>query len=203
MACSGGSGNRAALFVSPAGFREPCLRTRSPQDVRILELAEPLAEALGLEIVRVRVMGGKKTTCQIMTERHDGDVSVGDCARLSRALSAVLEEVDPIADEYDLEVSSPGIDRPLTTLAHFARWEGFEAKLELDRLVEGRKRYRGLLAGVEDEAVLIDLAGEEETAVIPFDWISDAKLVLTDALLAESLKGRASPPSRLYRRRRR
>lgn len=170
------------------------MKTRSPQDVRILELAEPLAEALGLEIVRVRVMGGKKTTCQIMTERLDGDVSVGDCARLSRALSAVFEEVDPIADEYDLEVSSPGIDRPLTTLAHFARWEGFEAKLELDRLVEGRKRYRGLLAGVEGEAVLIDLAGEEETAVIPFDWIMDAKLVLTDALLAESLKGRATPP---------
>ncbi len=170
------------------------MKTRSPQDERILELAEPIAETLGLEIVRVRVMGGKKTTCQIMTERHDSDVSVGDCARLSRALSAVFEEVDPIAGEYDLEVSSPGIDRPLTTLAHFARWEGFEAKLELDRLVEGRKRYRGLLAGTEDDAVLIDLAGEEDTAVIPFDWISDAKLVLTDALLAESLKGRASPP---------
>jgi ribosome maturation factor RimP len=177
------------------GFEEPCLKTRSPQDVHILELAEPVAEALGLEIVRVRVMGGKKTTCQIMTERHDGDVNVADCARLSRALSAVFEEVDPIADEYDLEVSSPGIDRPLTTLAHFARWEGFEAKLELDRLVEGRKRYRGLLAGVEDNNVLIDLAGEEETAVIPFDWISDAKLVLTDALLAESLKGRTPPPA--------
>lgn len=171
------------------------MKTRSPQDVRILELAEPVADALGLEIVRVRVMGGKKTTCQIMTERHDGDVNVADCARLSRALSAVFEEVDPIADEYDLEVSSPGIDRPLTTLAHFARWEGFEAKLELDRLVEGRKRYRGLLAGVEDEAVLIDLAGEEDTAVIPFDWIMDAKLVLTDALLAESLKGRTPPPA--------
>lgn len=171
------------------------MKTRSPQDECILELAEPVAEALGLEIVRVRVMGGKKTTCQIMTERQDGDVNVADCARLSRALSAVFEEVDPIADEYDLEVSSPGIDRPLTTLAHFARWEGFEAKLELDRLVEGRKRYRGLLAGVEDNAVLIDLAGEEETAVIPFDWISDAKLVLTDALLAESLKGRNPPPA--------
>lgn len=194
MACSGGSGNRAALFVSPTGFREPRLKTRSPQDVRILELAEPIAEALGMEIVRVRVMGGKTTTCQIMTERHDGDVNVADCARLSRKLSAVFEEVDPIAGEYHLEVSSPGIDRPLTALAHFARWEGFEAKLELDRLVEGRKRYRGLLAGVEDNNVLIDLAGEEDTAVIPFDWISDAKLVLTDALLAESLKGRAPIP---------
>ncbi|MCC5996237.1 MAG: ribosome maturation factor RimP [Oceanicaulis sp.] len=170
------------------------MKTRSPQDVRICELAEPIAEALGLEIVRVRVMSGKKTVCQLMAERGDGEITVADCARLSRALSEVLEQTDPIAGEYDLEVSSPGIDRPLTALAHFARWEGYEAKLELDRLVEGRKRFRGVLAGVEDGAVLMDIAGEEDTAVIPFDWIADAKLVLTDALLSESLKGRKPEP---------
>ncbi|KAA5803489.1 ribosome maturation factor RimP [Alkalicaulis satelles] len=170
------------------------MKTRSPQDARILSLAEPIADGLGLEIVRVRVTGGKKTVCQIMAERGDGEITVADCARLSRGLSDLLEQADPIAGEYDLEVSSPGIDRPLTALAHFARWEGYEAKLELDRLVEGRKRFRGVLAGVEDDSVLIDLAGEDETAVIPFDWIADAKLVLTDALLAESLKGRKPAP---------
>lgn len=166
------------------------MKTRSPQDARILEIAEPLAETLGLEIVRVRVMGGKKTTVQIMAERQDGTMVVEDCARLSRAMSEVFDEADPVSGEYDLEVSSPGIDRPLTALSHFERWEGFEAKIELDRLVEGRKRFRGMLAGIEDESVLMDLSGEEDTAVIPFDWIADAKLVMTDALVEASLKAR-------------
>lgn len=167
------------------------MKTKTALDQEILDLAEPLAEALGLEIVRVRVMGGKRKTVQIMAERHDGTMQVDDCERLSRALDEVLEEADPIAGEFTLEVSSPGIDRPLTELAHFARWEGFEAKLELDRMVEGRKRFRGVLAGTEDDNVLIDLAGEDETAVLPFAWIDDAKLVLTDALMEASLKGRA------------
>ena len=85
-------------------------------------------------------------------------------------------------------MSSPGIDRPLTALDHFGRWQGFEAKLELDRLVEGRKRFRGELAGIEDGNVLINLDGEDETAVLPFDWIAEAKLIMTDALIAESLR---------------
>ena len=163
--------------------------TRTSQDERILELAQPVAEALGLEIVRIRVMGAKKKTVQIMAERiSDGGMDVDDCARLSRGLNESLEAADPIPDEYVLEVSSPGVDRPLTRLHHFARWEGWLAKLELDRLVEGRKRFKGVLAGVEDDAVLIDLDSETETAVIPFDWIADAKLVLTDELMAASLK---------------
>ena len=169
------------------------MKARSPQDERVLELAEPIAETLGMEIVRVRVMGGKKTTCQIMAEKLDGTMNVEDCARLSRALSDLFEDVDPISGEYDLEVSSPGIDRPLTALSHFERWEGFEAKIELDRLVENRKRFRGLLAGVEDDNVMIDLKGEDETALIPFDWIADAKLVMTDALVEASLKARGAP----------
>lgn len=166
------------------------MKTRTPQDDRVMEIAEPIADALGMEIVRIRVMGGKKTTVQIMAERRDGGMEVEDCAQLSRGLSDVLDEADPISGEYDLEVSSPGIDRPLTALAHFGRWDGFEAKLELDRLVEGRKRFRGVLAGTEDGNVLIDLKGEDDTAVIPFDWIADAKLVLTDALIEESLRAR-------------
>ena len=168
------------------------MKAHSPQDKRILEIAEPLAETLGLEIVRVRVMGGKKTTVQIMAERHDGTMVVEDCARLSRALSEIFDEADPVSGEYDLEVSSPGIDRPLTALSHFERWEGFEAKIELDRLVENRKRFRGMLAGIEDDNVLMDLKGEDDTAVIPFDWIADAKLVMTDALVEASLKARGS-----------
>ena len=156
-----------------------------------MALVEPVAEAMGLEVVRVRVMGGKKTTVQIMAERHDGGMDVEDCAKLSRAVSAVFEEEAPISSEYNLEVSSPGIDRPLTALAHFERWEGFEAKLELDRLVEGRKRFRGVLAGIDENNVAINLKGEEEdTALIPFDWIADAKLVMTDALVEASLKAR-------------
>ncbi|MEO1038809.1 MAG: ribosome maturation factor RimP [Pseudomonadota bacterium] len=163
--------------------------TRTTQDERIYALAHPIAEALGLEIVRVRVMGSKRQTAQIMAERiSDGSMDVEDCARLSRSLNEVLEETDPIKNEYVLEVSSPGIDRPLTALAHFARWEGFEAKLELDRLVEGRKRFKGVLAGIEEDNVLIDLEREDDTAVIPFDWIADAKLVMTDALVDASLK---------------
>lgn len=166
------------------------MKAKTPQDETLLALAEPIAESLGMEIVRIRVQGSKRTIAQIMAERHDGAMDVADCARLSRSLSAALEEVDPIAGEYDLEVSSPGIDRPLTTLEHFNRWEGFEAKLELDRLVEGRKRFRGELAGIEERNVLINLKGEEETAVLPFDWIADAKLVMTDALVEASLKAR-------------
>lgn len=171
------------------------MKSKTHQDEKILELAEPIAESLGIEIVRVRVMGGRRQIVQIMAEREDGLMDVEDCARLSRALGAVLEEVDPIPGEYVLEVSSPGIDRPLTALHHFARWEGFEAKIELDRLVEGRKRFRGELAGVDEDNVLIDLEGEEDTAVLPFDWIADAKLVLTDALMAASLKGNLTGPA--------
>ncbi len=178
----------AALFVD--GDTGP-LKTKTPQDTRILALADPVAAGLGLEIVRVRVMSGKKPRLQIMTDRLDGTgVDVDDCARLSRALSDVFEVEDPVSGEYDLEISSPGIDRPLTTLAHFARWEEYEAKIELDRMVEGRKRFRGMLAGVEDGNVLLDMDGEEDTALIPFDWIADAKLVLTDALIEADLKAR-------------
>lgn len=171
------------------------MKSKTPQDETVLELAEPIADDLGIEIVRVRVQGGKRQIVQIMAERHDGLMNVEDCARLSRALGAVLEEADPIPGEYVLEVSSPGIDRPLTALHHFARWEGFEAKIELDRLVEGRKRFRGELAGVDEDTVLIDLDGEEDTAVLPFEWIADAKLVLTDALMAASLKGNLAAPA--------
>lgn len=171
------------------------MKAKTAQEQRVLEIAEPIGADLGIEIVRVRVENRKTVTLQIMAERGDGTMSVDDCASLSRALSEVFEISDPVSGAYNLEVSSPGIDRPLTALSHFERWDGFEAKLELDRLVEGRKRFRGILAGIEDENVLIDLKGEAETAYIPFEWIADAKLVLSDALVSASLKAREASQS--------
>lgn len=171
------------------------MKTKTALDERLLAQVAPIADALGYEIVRVRVMGGKRKTFQIMAERTDGTMDVEDCATLSRAVSAMLEENDPIDGEYNLEVSSPGIDRPLTAPAHFERWDGFEAKIELDRLVEGRKRFSGTLAGYEEGHVLLDMKGETETVHIPFEWIADAKLVLTDALMDADLKARGGVPT--------
>lgn len=172
------------------------MRTKTPEDRKLLELLDPVAEAAGYEIVRLRLMGGSKSgrTLQVMAERpSDGDMNVDDCARLSRALSEVLDAADPVSGDYRLEVSSPGIDRPLTRLKDFETYEGLEARLELDRLVENRKRFKGVLAGVEGQDVLIDLEGEEETtAQVPFAWISDAKLVLNDALLKRGADERAA-----------
>jgi len=154
-------------------------------DERILALAEPIAADMGLQVVRVRVMAGKPRTVQIMAERiSDGLIHIDECAALSRELSSVMEVEDPIVEAYMLEVGSPGLDRPLTSLDDFTTYEGYLARLELDRLVEGRKRFRGVLAGVEDGHVDINLDGEtDSTASIPFDWISEAKLLITDELI--------------------
>lgn len=162
------------------------MKTKTHIDERILSLAEPVAGDLGLNIVRVRVMAGKRPTVQVMAERkRDGLMEIGDCEALSRELSALMEVEDPIMEAYNLEVSSPGLDRPLTSLDDFQTYEGFLARLELDRLVEGRKRFRGELAGVEEGHVDINLEGDtENTASIPFEWIAEAKLLITDELIA-------------------
>jgi ribosome maturation factor RimP len=176
----------------------PPLRAKTVEDREILELVDPVADSIGLSIVRVRLMGGTlRRRLQVMAERpSDHDISVEECARLSRAMSEVLDAADPIAGEYLLEVSSPGIDRPLTRLIDFELFEGFEARMEADRMVEGRKRFKGVLAGLDkDEAgndmVAIDLDGEDDTALIPFDWILDAKLVMSDALIKRGAELRA------------
>ena len=169
------------------------MRGKTPEDRNLLELLDPVAEAAGYEIVRLRMMGGQqRRTLQIMAEDANGDMVVEDCAILSRAISQVLDAADPIAGEFVLEVSSPGVDRPLTRLKDFAAFEGYEAKIELDRIAEGRKRFRGILAGVEDDNVAIDLEGEEHTALLPFAWITDAKLNLTDELLKRGAALRAA-----------
>ncbi len=152
------------------------------------EIITPVIEDMGFELVRVRLMGGKTATLQIMAERPDGGIEVDECADISNAVSAVLDVEDPITDAYTLEVSSPGIDRPLTRLKDFEEFEGYEAKLETAELIDGRKRFKGVLAGVEDNDVLINI--EEGTVGLNFDWLADAKLILTDELIRDMLKAR-------------
>lgn len=170
------------------------MRARTREDRQLLELLGPVADAAGYDIVRLRFLsGGERRRLQVMAERPaDHDMGVDDCAILSRAISEVLEAADPISGDYVLEVSSPGIDRPLTRLEDFETFAGLEAKLELDRLAEGRKRYRGEIAGVEDDAVCINVEGEDETLLIPFSWIADAKLVMNDDLMKRGAETRAS-----------
>jgi len=169
------------------------MRGKTAEDLKLLELLDPVAEAVGYEIVRLRLMGGaERRRLQIMAERPDGDMNDEDCTRLSRAISEVMDAADPISGEYVLEVSSPGIDRPLTRPKDFAAYEGYEIKVELDRLAEGRKRFRGVLAGVEGDQIGLDLEGEAETAMIPLSWILEAKLVLNDDLLKRGAAMRAA-----------
>lgn len=153
------------------------------QAKKIRGLIEPAAQAMGYEIVRVRLYGGGDKTLQVMAERADGTMSIEDCAELSRAISPILDVADPIASEYRLEVSSPGIDRPLTRAKDFSRWAGHEAKIELDRAVNGRKRFKGVLRGLLGDAALLELEDTHETVALPLADMGEAKLVLTDELL--------------------
>lgn len=152
-------------------------------------LIAPVVEAAGYQLVRLRLMGGKTKTLQIMAERADGHMDVEDCAALSRALSDFLDQEDPIEGEYNLEVSSPGIDRPLTRIKDFARWAGHEAKIELATPdTNGRKRFRGKLLGLDGKDVLFLSDGQQ--LKFTFANIAEAKLVLTDKLIEEDLKAR-------------
>jgi ribosome maturation factor RimP len=125
-----------------------------------------------------------------MADRPDGGIGVDECGDISTAVSAVLDVEDPLEDNYILEVSSPGIDRPLTRLKDFEMWKGWEARIETSELIDGRRRFKGSLAGVEEDEVLITIeeGGEEVTIGLKFDWLSDAKLILTDELIAEMLR---------------
>jgi ribosome maturation factor RimP len=157
-------------------------------DRRLAEIITPAIEGLGFELVRVRLMGGKTRILQIMADRPEGGIVVDGCAKISTAVSAILDVEDPIEDNYTLEVSSPGIDRPLTRLKDFGMWEGYEARIETTELIDGRRRFKGILAGVDGEEVLIEI--EEGTIGLNFEWLSDAKLILTDELIAEMLRQR-------------
>ena len=171
------------------------MRAKTVTEQKILAIIEPVAKSLSLDIVRVRLFGReKRKVLQIMAERDtDHTMSVDDCARLSRAISAVIDVEDPVPGHYELEVSSPGIDRPLTRLEDFSRWAGHEARLELDRLVEGRRRFRGVLGGVENGDVVIDLEGEDVSTLIPYAWIGDAHLLMSNALMKPKAALAAKP----------
>ena len=150
----------------------------------LADMLDPVIEKLGYESVRIMTIGQANPTLQIMIDKTDGtEITVDDCAKVSRALSDVLDEKDPIADKYNLEVSSPGLDRPLTKIDHFVRFAGNEVKIETDEMIEGRNRFKGILNGVEGRD--INLSQKGETYTIPFDAINKAKIVLTDELLAK------------------
>ena len=172
----------------------------SGQEARIAHIVEPVIADLGYRLVRVRISGLNGMTVQIMAERPDGTMLVEDCERISRDLSPALDVEDPISREYHLEVSSPGIDRPLTSTADFVVHAGQEAKIEMAVAIDGRKRFRGALLGLRDGKIGVALAsggkpagkdaGEAGEIWLPAADIAEAKLVLTDALIAAAQKNR-------------
>lgn len=171
---------------------EPRIISETGLDARVAAIIEPVVEDLGYRLVRVRCSGRSGFTVQIMAERPDGTMTVEDCETISRTVSPVLDADDPIEKAYNLEVSSPGIDRPLVRPGDFDRWAGFIAKIELSRLYDNRKRFRGHLLGVRDQTVGVRIDDAPEGAPdqwwLPMDDLSEARLVLTDELIAASLK---------------
>ena len=161
-------------------------------DRRLAGIVGPVIEGLGFELVRIRLMGGNTKTLQIMADRPEGGIDVEDCGAISTAVSATLDVEDPIEEAYNLEVSSPGIDRPLTRLKDFDVWEGYEARIETAEQIDGRKRFKGILRGTEGDEALIEIEADGEQVVIGlnFDLLADAKLILTDELIAEMLRQR-------------
>ena len=180
----------------PAALDEPRIHSETGQSARVATLAGPVLADLKLRLVRVK-LGGSPPTLQIMAERADGSMTIEDCEAASKALSPVLDLEDPVAGEYRLELSSPGIDRPLVRRSDFLRARGHEAKVEMDVSVEGRKRFRGLLLDATPDGVVLkrlDARGDEpDTVTLRFSDMADARLVLTDALIRESLKAEKLP----------
>ena len=162
------------------------LIAQSATEKKLFEIINPILSDMGFELVRLRLISNKEITLQIMAARPDGYINVDECAEISADISAVLDVEDPILDTYNLEVSSPGIDRPLTRIKDFEAFEGYEAKIETVDLIEGQKRFKGTLAGINGSEILINL--DEGTIGLEFDWLAEAKLVLTDELVKEMLK---------------
>ncbi len=155
-------------------------------DKKLAELLNPILEDLGFEMVRVRLSNGNPSTLQIMADRLDGQIGVDELAEINTSVGTILDVEDPIPENYTLEISSPGIDRPLTRKKDFDSFQGFEAKVETTESIDGRRRFRGVLAGVNNDEVLINL--EEGTIGLKFTWLSDARLVLSDDLIKKMLK---------------
>ena len=180
------SGPRARFFMF--GKMTNDLIAKSAVEKKLLELINPIVTDEGFELVRLRLMGSKEITLQIMVARPDGFINVDECADLSTAISALLDVEDPIIDAYSLEVSSPGIDRPLTRMKDFEEFEGYDARLETVELIDGRKRFKGTLAGTNGSEIMINV--DEGTIGLEFEWLAEAKLILTDELIKEMLKQR-------------
>jgi ribosome maturation factor RimP len=178
------------LAAPAAATSEPRLIIEPGLPARVAAIVEPVIEQLGYRLVRVRVSGAEGCTVQIMAERPDGTMTVEDCEAVSRALSPVLDVADPIERAYRLEISSPGIDRPLVRKSDFERYAGHIAKIETALPILGRKRFRGLLMGTDGEAARIrrDDAAEGEEILLPIEEMSEARLVLTDQLVTEALR---------------
>ncbi|SHL24858.1 ribosome maturation factor RimP [Roseibium suaedae] len=166
--------------------------TEEGLEARVSAIVEPVIEDLGYRLVRIKISAANGCTLQIMAERPDGTMTVDDCETISRGVSPALDVDDPINRAYHLEISSPGIDRPLVRVSDFDRWSGHELKVELSTMIDGRKRYRGLLLGTKDGAALVRLSdvkkGEEDTVSLPMDHIGEARLVLTDDLITAALQ---------------
>lgn len=168
------------------------MRAQTEIERRILAIIEPEAQSLGLDIVRIRMMGSRTPTLQIMAEKPDGTMDVEDCAKLSRAIAPVLDVEDPIPSAYNLEISSPGIDRPLTRPGDFANWKTFEARVELDMPIDGRRRFHGFIRDEKDGVVYMDLKDGSEAELSINDMIK-AHLVMTDRLIEEAQKRGHAP----------
>jgi len=170
---------------------EPRLITETGLDRRIADIIEPVLVQMGFRLVRVRMSGQNGLTLQIMTERNDGTMTVEDCEDVSKAVSPVLDVEDPIDKAYHLEVSSPGIDRPMVRKSDFVRWQGHLMKCETSIMVDGRKRFRGKIVSVDEEGFRLErdqpAYGEEAVVAIPFTALSDARLILTDDLIRDAL----------------
>ena len=171
---------------------EARLVTETGTDARIAAIVEPVARSLDMRLVRVRLSGQNGLTLQVMAERRDGTMTVEDCEALSKALSPALDVEDPIDKAYHLEVSSPGIDRPMVRRYDFARWAGHLVKVETSVMVENRKRFRGTIASVGEDGFVIERdqvgEGEEPAVTIPFVALAEARLILTDELIRDALK---------------
>ncbi|WP_394893747.1 ribosome maturation factor RimP [Mesorhizobium sp. AaZ16] len=160
-------------------------------DARVASIIQPVLRAIGFRLVRVRLSGQNGLTLQIMAEREDGTMTVEDCEEVSRAVSPALDVDDPIEKAYHLEVSSPGIDRPLVRKSDFATWTGHLVKMETSILVADRKRFRGKIASADEDGVVIErdqaAYGEEPSVRVPFEAIAEARLILTDDLIRDAL----------------
>lgn len=178
--------------LAPIENDEPRIIPDTGLDARIAAIIEPVLNSAGYRMVRVRMSGQNGLTLQIMAERADGTMTVEDCEAVSRMLSPLLDVEDVVDRAYHLEISSPGIDRPLVRKSDFGKWRGHVAKVETSQMVNGRKRFRGIITSTTQDHVTLErdvpAMGEENVAEIPFSLIIDGRLILTEDLIQASLK---------------